>query len=120
MVGETRQARLVRSALRRRSVPGVTPDTTALRRRVHQLQTENKALREQLAMITSVLDNDDEGVVMARSDSRYAYANPAAHKIFGFPPGAMLGLKPEDISPPELHMTLAELPTLSIAPIGVS
>jgi PAS domain S-box-containing protein len=67
------------------------------------LQVENAALRAQLAMFRSVLETDDEGVLMAGLDSRYVYANRAAHEIFGFEPGAMLGRTPEDVSPPVVH-----------------
>jgi PAS domain S-box-containing protein len=110
MVGETRHGRKHSPGQadgpadgRARALP-----QSALRRRVSQLEAENQALREQLALFQSVLENDDEGVVMAGLDNRYVFANRAAHAIFGFPPGRIIGLRPEDIAPPELHGAIAE------------
>ncbi|WP_298380822.1 response regulator [Azospirillum sp.] len=61
------------------------------------------ALEESNARLNAILDTAVEGILTARPNGLIESANPAAHSIFGCPPGGLIGRSISDLLPPELR-----------------
>jgi len=61
------------------------------------------ALEESNARLNAILDTAVEGILTARPNGVIESANPAAHSIFGCPPGGLIGRSISDLLPPELR-----------------
>jgi PAS domain S-box-containing protein len=48
-------------------------------------------LRESRERYRNLVENQGEGIGIVASDERFVFANPAAHEIFGVPPGNLVG-----------------------------
>ncbi|MFD1623656.1 response regulator [Azospirillum griseum] len=61
------------------------------------------ALEESNARLHAILDTAVEGILTARPNGVIESANPAAHVIFGCPPGGLVGRSITDLLPPEMR-----------------
>ncbi len=61
------------------------------------------ALEESNARLNAILDTAVEGILTARPNGVIESANPAAHDIFGCPPGGLIGRPISDLLPPEMR-----------------
>jgi two-component system, sensor histidine kinase and response regulator len=64
-------------------------------------QRQATALEESNARLNAILDTAVEGILTAWPNGLIESANPAAHSIFGGPPGALIGLPISNLLPPE-------------------
>lgn len=65
-------------------------DITELRQRQLDLERASAETARSQRLMTDVLDNMSDGVVLAGTDTRLQYANGAIHAIFGIPPATPL------------------------------
>ncbi|MDW7556868.1 MULTISPECIES: response regulator [Azospirillum] len=71
---------------------------TLLRRKDAQLEDGN-------ARFNALLETAAEGILTARSDGVIETANTAAHRIFGYPPGDLVGRHVQELMEPQHHPT---------------
>ncbi|WP_247892802.1 response regulator [Azospirillum baldaniorum] len=71
---------------------------TLLRRKDAQLEDGN-------ARFNALLETAVEGILTARSDGMIETANTAAHRIFGYPPGNLIGRHVQELMEPQHHPT---------------
>ncbi len=82
-------------------VCGIYEDVTEQRRLQERLQESEAGLR-------AVFENVREGILVADAeDHRFAMANPAVCRMFGYRLEEMLALSPLDLHPPEIHARIA-------------
>ncbi|MDQ2104508.1 response regulator [Azospirillum isscasi] len=70
---------------------------TLLRRKDAQLEDGN-------ARFNALLETAVEGILTARADGVIETANTAAHRIFGYPPGGLIGRHVQELMEPRHHM----------------
>lgn len=70
---------------------------TLLRRKDAQLEDGN-------ARFNALLETAVEGIMTARADGVIETANTAAHRIFGYPPGGLIGRHVQELMEPQHHM----------------
>ncbi len=59
--------------------------------RLRSLEEENRRLQSELQYFRESFENQLEGIGLVDLDERFILANPAAHDIFGVPPGTLRG-----------------------------
>ncbi|MCX7832635.1 MAG: ATP-binding protein [Ignavibacteria bacterium] len=64
--------------------------------------------QKNLDLFKTIFDNISEGVIIGDSNETFILANPAAEKIFGFPPGGLIGRNFKDFIEPEHLKTLLQ------------
>ena len=74
--------------------------TVTLMRSAALVQRQGAALAEGHARLNAILEAAVEGILTARPDGTIESANPAAHRIFGRPPGTLAGRAIRDLVPP--------------------
>mgnify|MGYP000471755375 CR=1 FL=1 len=60
-------------------------------KRIQDLEEENRQLRAELGHYRESFESQIEGIGLVDLDERFVLANPAAHRIFGVPPGTLQG-----------------------------
>jgi two-component system NtrC family sensor kinase len=55
-----------------------------------------------------VIETTSDALVITNRDRAIAFANPAAHALFGFPDSQLIGMRVADIVPREVHEDVAE------------
>ena len=50
-----------------------------------------RALQESERRYRTLIENQGEGIGLVDEEERFAFANPAAHELFGLPPGELVG-----------------------------
>jgi PAS domain-containing protein len=55
-----------------------------------------------------VIETTSDAVVITNRDRAIAFANPAAHALFGFPDSRLIGMRVADIVPLEVREDVAE------------
>ncbi len=76
---------------------------TLLARSMTTQRRQAAALEESNARLNAILHTAVEGILTARPDGVIESANPAAHTIFGCPPGGLIGRSITDLLPPEMR-----------------
>ncbi|TWA68028.1 PAS domain S-box-containing protein [Azospirillum brasilense] len=71
---------------------------TLLRRKDAQLEDGN-------ARFNALLETAVEGILTVRADGAIESANSAAHRIFGYPPGGLIGRHVKELMEPQHHTT---------------
>lgn len=85
-----------------------------LRRKDAQLEDGN-------ARFNALLETAVEGILTARSDGVIETANTAAHRVFGYPPGGLIGRHVQELMEPQHHMAhsrIIEAIAAGARPIG--
>ena len=72
-----------------------------LMRSLGLLRRQGVALEESNARLKAILETAVEGILTTRADGRIETANSAAHRIFSFPPGDLVGRNLADLLAPE-------------------
>ncbi len=72
-----------------------------LMRSLGLLRRQGAALEGSNARLKAILETAVEGILTTRADGRIETANSAAHRIFGFPPGDLVGRNLADLLAPE-------------------
>lgn len=67
------------------------PNESDIRDRLLSLEEENRRLQSELQYFRESFENQLEGIGLVDLDERFVLANPAAHDIFGVPPGTLPG-----------------------------
>ncbi|HEY9429727.1 MAG TPA: PAS domain S-box protein [Gemmatimonadaceae bacterium] len=62
-----------------------------------------------------VIETTSDAVVITNRDRAIAFANPAAHALFGFPDSRLIGMRVADIVPLEVREDVAERETAALA-----
>ncbi|PWC52833.1 hypothetical protein TSO221_12845 [Azospirillum sp. TSO22-1] len=75
--------------------------TVLLMRSLGLLRRQGVALEEGNARLKAILETAVEGILTARADGRIESANNAAHRIFNFPPGELVGRNVTELMAPE-------------------
>ncbi|HYG85155.1 MAG TPA: response regulator [Azospirillum sp.] len=88
--------------------------TIMLVRSLGLLRRQGVALEEGNARLKAILETAVEGILTARADGVIESANSAAHRIFGFAPGELVGRNVTDLIPEEKReATLAHILALA-------
>ncbi|HYH39565.1 MAG TPA: response regulator [Azospirillum sp.] len=74
--------------------------TVLLMRSLGLLRRQGVALEEGNARLKAILETAVEGILTARADGRIESANNAAHRIFNFPPGELVGRNVAELMAP--------------------
>jgi PAS domain S-box-containing protein len=77
--------------------------TLLLMRSLGLLRRQGVALEEGNARFKAILETAVEGILTCRADGRIESANSAAHRIFGFPPGDLVGRNVSELMTPAGH-----------------
>jgi len=67
-----------------------------------------RELRESRQRYRNLVENQGEGIGIVDVEERFTFANPAAHRILGVPPGSLRGLKLHAFLDPEAEKVVAE------------
>ena len=70
-------------------------------------QTE-EALKESEEKYRNLIENQGEGVVIADTEERFIFANPAADRIFGVSPGGLIGRSLSELTTPDQFTIIRE------------
>ncbi len=81
-------------------------------RAVHALLRERGRLSERCRR---VIETTSDALVITDRDRVIAFANPAAHALFGFPGNELVGKRVADIVPAEVHEDIAERESAALA-----
>ncbi len=88
---------------------GLSPEKA---RAVRALLLERGRLSERCRR---VIETTSDALVITNRDRAIAFANPAAHALFGFPGSALVGARVADIVPPEAREEIAERESAALA-----
>jgi len=80
-----------------------------LKRSLTLVHRQSAALEDGHARLNALLETAVEGILTARSDGTIESANAAAHRIFGYPAGALVGRPIRDLVPVSNHGIHARL-----------
>ncbi len=83
--------------------------SVTLTRSLTLVHRQGAALEEGHARLNALLETAVEGILTARSDGTIESANAAAHRIFGYPAGALVGRSIRDLVPASNHRAHARL-----------
>jgi len=67
-----------------------------------------RELRESRQRYRNLVENQGEGIGIVDVEERFTFANPAAHRILGVPPGSLRGLELHAFLDPEAEKVVAE------------
>ena len=81
-----------------------------------QLDSKSRQLGEAEAWYRQIIEFAPDGMLVVDPDGRILIANPQAHKLFGYPPGSLIGELVEALVPGRMQQTHAELRARFIAP----
>ena len=88
---------------------GLPPDKVQA---VRALLRDRGRLSERWRRVT---ETSSEAVVITSRDRAIAFANPAAHALFGFPDSQLIGIRVADIVPAEVREDVAERESAALA-----
>ena len=83
--------------------------SVTLTRSLALVRRQGAALEDGHARLDALLETAVEGILTARSDGTIESANAAAHRIFGYPAGTLIGRSIRDLVPVSSHGTHARL-----------
>jgi len=75
--------------------------TVTLMRSIALVRRQAAALHEGNARLNAILETAVEGILTTRADGIVKSANPAAHRIFGYAPGGLVGCAVATLIPPD-------------------